>query len=146
MLIGMPPTSGMAGFLSADTSRVGLFDWLRRTPPEDVVWEVRCEGPELVASDGKHPPIRVPLAGAQAVRVIPLSGGSPHGSTAGGWQVALAYPEGDRVIGPPQRDWRPARVLADGICVATTLPLDELTASLFSRVGQFPPPSDAASR
>jgi hypothetical protein len=121
---------------------VGPFDWLRRKAAAPAVFEVSRDGADLLMHESKGTELRVPLAGARAVRVVPLTGGSQHASAAGGWQVALSYPEGDRVLGKPYADWRPARDLAHAVCAATSLPLDELTERLFSRVGQFTVPPD----
>ena len=121
---------------------MGPFDWLRRKASAPEVWEVSRDGADLLMRESKGAEVRVPVAGARAVRVVPLTHGGQHGSAAGGWQVALAYPEGDRVLGKPYADWRPARDLAHAVCVATALPLDELTEKLFSRVGQFTAPRD----
>jgi hypothetical protein len=80
------------------------------------------------------------LAGARSVRVVPLTGGNPHGAArAGGWQVALGHTAGDALVGKPMADWRSARELAQELCDKTGLPLDELTEKLFSQVGQFTP-------
>jgi hypothetical protein len=101
---------------------------------------VYTEGGEVVGEDGRGATYRAALAGARAVRVVPLSGGSPHAvGPAGGWQVALAYAGGDGVLGTPLADWRAARELARLVCEKTELPLDELTQAMFSRVGSFSP-------
>jgi hypothetical protein len=51
--------------------------------------------------------------------------------------VTLARPEGDVLLGQPLPDWRVARDLANHVCDKTGLPLDELTARMFSLVGKF---------
>jgi hypothetical protein len=118
---------------------VGIFDWLRRgqraaEPPP--AWQVRTESGDVVAEDGRGKTYRVPLVGARAVRVVPLTGGNVHQHGAG-WQVALQRDDGDLLVGTALADWRVARDLAQQVCGATELPLDELTERLFSRVGQF---------
>jgi hypothetical protein len=101
---------------------------------------VYTESGEVVAEDGRGATYRAALSGARTVRVVPLSGGSPHAvGPAGGWQVALAYAGGDVLLGKPQADWRAARELARLVCEKTELPLDELTQAMFSRVGSFTP-------
>ena len=122
--------------------RVGILDWLgglRRggTPPPS--WQVRTEAGEVVVEDGRGKVYRCPLAGARAVRVVPLTGGNPHAGPAagGGWQVAIRREDGDVLIGSATADWRPARGLAQQLCETTGLPLDELTEKLFSQVGRF---------
>lgn len=74
----------------------------------------------------------------RAVRIVPLTGGDHHMQQGrGGWQVALQRPDGDVLVGSPLQDWRAARELAQRVCEAAGLPLDELTERMFSRVGQF---------
>jgi hypothetical protein len=124
---------------------VGVFDWFGRRRGESastLVWHVYCERGDVVAEDGRGATYRVPLAGARAVRVVPLTGGNHHPGARGGWQVALARADGDVLVGVAQDDWRPARELAQLLCDKTELPFDELTEKMFSRVGQFttPPP------
>ena len=74
---------------------------------------------------------------------MPLTGGNQHAHIGSGWQVALARPDGDVVLGKPMSDWRLARDLAQLVCEQTELPLDELTQKMFSRVGQYSPAPDA---
>jgi hypothetical protein len=128
---------------------VGLFDWLsgrRRQPTPPVEWQVRRAAGQLVVDDGRGATIEVPLSGARAVRIVALSGGQQHSALRSGWQVALAYADGDLAVGQPMADWRPARELARRVCEVAELPLDELTERMFSRVGQFtPPPTDGRS-
>jgi hypothetical protein len=57
--------------------------------------------------------------------------------------VALSRPDGDVLVGKPVADWRSARQLAQLVCDQSELPLDELTAKMFSRVGQFTPAREA---
>ncbi|HEX8966376.1 MAG TPA: hypothetical protein VF937_00755, partial [Chloroflexota bacterium] len=54
-----------------------------------------------------------------------------------GWQIALARADGDVLLGQPLSGWQTARELADQVCQATGLPLDELSQRLFSHVGQY---------
>ena len=126
---------------------MGLFDWLGkgRRASEPTTWQVRRDGGEVVVEDGRGASFRAVLAGARAVRVVPLTGGQQHPGTGAGWQVALAHAQGDLLVGKPLGDWRAARELARGLCAATELPLDELTEKLFSRVGQFTPDPPPAS-
>jgi len=127
-----------------------VFDWLKRrrppgqekpgeTAPETgPVWHVYLDAGTVVAEDGRSGTRRAPLAGADRVRVVPLTGGNHHaGAQSGGWQVTLASAEGDVLLGAPLRDWQTARELARLICEKTELPLDELTQRMFSRVGQY---------
>jgi len=87
-------------------------------------------------------PFRLPLAGVRAVRIVPLTAGDHHMQQArGGWQVALQRADGDVLVGSALRDWRLAHVLAKQLCETADLPLDELTAKMFSRVGEFGPNS-----
>jgi hypothetical protein len=119
---------------------VGLFDRLKRKPqpaPPPITWHVYREGTDLVADDGRGNTYRAALSRARGVRVVPLTGGNPHGGTGGGYQVAIAYADGDAPIGKPSNDWRAARELAQKLCDTAELPLDELTERLFSRVGTF---------
>jgi hypothetical protein len=126
---------------------VGLFDWLSRrrqsesAPP--VAWHVHRESGDLVAEDGRGASVRVPVSGARSVRVVPLTGGNHHRDTRGGWQVTLARPEGDVLVGKPLADWRSAHKLAQLVCATAELPLDELTEKMFSRVGQYTPAGEA---
>jgi hypothetical protein len=122
---------------------VGLFDWLdkgRRKADQPIVWQVSREGGDLTVEDGRGQTLRVPLAGARSVRVVPLSAANSHVvNQPNGWQVALARNEGDILVGKAMADWREARELARLVCERADLPLDELTEKLFSRVGQFGP-------
>jgi hypothetical protein len=101
------------------------------------------EAGDLVAEDGRGASTRLPLVGARSVRIVPLTGGDHHGDSRGGWQVALSRAEGDLLIGKPLADWRAARQLAQLVCETSELPLDELTAKMFSRVGQYTPAREA---
>jgi hypothetical protein len=79
----------------------------------------------------------------RAVRIVPLTGGEHHVTRrSGGWQVSLQRPDGDLLVGEPLADWRAARELAQRVCEATGLQLDELTQRLFSRVGSYTPATD----
>jgi hypothetical protein len=124
---------------------VGLFDWLRRKgqPAPALVWRVYREGGEVVADDGRGGSYRVAVSGARGVRIVPLTGGNPHGGAGQGYQVALQRAEGDAPVGKPMQDWRAARELARQLCETTELPLDELTERMFSQVGQFGGKSNA---
>jgi hypothetical protein len=125
---------------------VGILDWLRRRPgqqaaPQAPAWHVYVDGADLVAEDNRGHVHRATLTGARNVRVVPLSGGNAHVvAQTRGWQVALARPDGDVLVGSASPDWREARDLARQVCDKTELPLDELTEKLFSRVGQYSPP------
>jgi len=79
---------------------------------------------------------RAMLAGARSVRVVPLTRGTHHAS-ANGWQVCLTQPDGDVLIGAPLPGWQDARDLAQRVCKASRLPMDETTQKLFSRVGRI---------
>jgi hypothetical protein len=105
-----------------------------------VAWHVYKEGGDLVAEDGRGGVSRAPLAGARTVRVVPLMGGNHHTGAGAGWQVALARADGDLLLGKPMPDWQSARELARLVCATASLPLDELTEKMFSRVGQYTPP------
>jgi len=122
---------------------VGAFDWLKRKPPAPLAWHVSRDGSDLIVDDGAGHSFRTSLARARAVRVVPLTGGNPHGGLGLGYQVAIACTDGDAAIGQPTPDWRAARSLAEQICQTGELPLDELTQKLFSRVGTFSPKVDA---
>ena len=76
----------------------------------------------------------------RCVRVVPLTQGQQHAG-GHGWQVTLRRDDGDVLVGKALPDWRPARELADQLCKAAELPLDELTQRLFSQVGQYGPSS-----
>jgi hypothetical protein len=128
---------------TGDNNTVPVFDWLkrrgRRAEPA-LVWNVYCEGGDVVAEDGRGGVYRASLNGARSVRIVPLTGGNHHTDTrSGGWQVALAHASGDVLLGQPMADWRPARELARLVCARADLPLDELTERMFSRVGQYSP-------
>jgi hypothetical protein len=101
-----------------------------------VEWHVYREGADIVADAGGGKTYRASLVGAHSVRVVPLTGANPHGPS-GGYQVAMAYEDGDAPVGQPTGDWRAARELAKQLCEATELPLDEMTERMFSRVGTF---------
>jgi hypothetical protein len=118
---------------------VPLFDWIRRprwsAGQDDVSWQVRADdGLLLIESSRGGTIFHAAFDGSRSVRVVPLSGGSHH-VHANGWQVTLARPDGDVLLGPPLASWQSARVLARQVCDATHLPMDELTERLFSRVG-----------
>ena len=113
---------------------MGFRDWFRRRPAEVPTWDVRTDGSEVVINASRYP-----LVGVRCVRVVPLTGGNPHGGSGRGWQVTLHRDDGDVLIDKAQQDWRPARELAQRLCDATELPLDELTQRLFSQVGQYSP-------
>jgi hypothetical protein len=108
---------------------VGIREWLGSRRAAPTTWQVHVDNGDVVI-DGR----RYPLAAAQSVRVVPLTGGTHH-SGASGWQVTLERDDGDVLIGSAMPDWQPARALADQVCQASGLPLDELTARLFSRAG-----------
>ena len=125
---------------------MGLFDWLgrgQRAPASPAVWQVRKDGGDVVVEDGRGASYRLALTGVRTIRVVPLTGGQPHAQTGAGWQVTLAHPAGDVLVGKPMLDWRAARALAQQLCETTDLPLDELTEKMFSRVGQFTPTEDS---
>jgi hypothetical protein len=103
------------------------------------VWQVRREGDDVVVEDGRGAEFRASVRGARGVRVVPLHAGQNHTDLRSGWQVALAYQDGDALVGTPMADWRSAHDLAKTICATTELPLDELTEKMFSRVGQYTP-------
>jgi hypothetical protein len=124
---------------------VVVFDWFKRRrasspPPEPMAWEVRVESGEVVAEDGRGAVRRASLAGVRAVRVVPLGGGDHHARAGGAWQVTLARPDGDVLLGTALPDWQSARELGRLVCERTRLPLDELTQRLFSRVGTYSRP------
>jgi hypothetical protein len=101
-----------------------------------VTWQVRREGADVVVQQGTGAEMRLPLGSARTVRIVPLTGGDHHRSTrSGGWQVTLARADGDVLVGQAQGDWRAARELARLLCATTDLPLDELSARMFSRAG-----------
>lgn len=122
---------------------MGLFDWMRggrnRTTPgagSDPVWQVAREGDQLELTSSRGASVRLPLLGARAVRIVPLTGWQHHATASSGrWQVALQRPDGDVLVGEALADWRAARELAQRVCDAAGLPLDELTRAMFSRVG-----------
>lgn len=125
---------------------MGVFDWLKRQrpgAPAAVTWHVYRESDDVVADDGRGGTYRVALARARSVRIVPLTGGNPHSNQAmGGYQVAVQRADGDVPVGKPTQDWRAARDLARQVCETASLPLDELTERMFSRVGQFPPKTE----
>ena len=127
---------------------MGLFDWLSsrgRGQAPVTAWTVVRVGDALTVEDGRGASHRVPLAGARFVRVVPLTGGQAHMTARNrGWQVALSQREGDVLIGSAMPDWRAAWDLAKLVCERTSLPLDETTERMFSRVGQFTPPKTDA--
>lgn len=149
MLMGMAATSagiGTASDLGRDNNTVGLSDWLSRTRRRSerqpaLTWTVVREGSDVVVEPSRGAPLRLSLGGVRAVRIVPLSRGQQHMTQqTGGWQVTLRRDDGDLLVGEPFADWQPARALADLLMLRTELPLDELSARLFSRVGQYPPP------
>jgi hypothetical protein len=126
---------------------VGLFDWLGRGRsggpfgrPAAITWHVWRDGTTLAVEPSSGKSLRLPLDGVRAVRIVPLTAWQHHTSAPrGGWQVSLQRPDGDVLVGEPLADWRAARELAQRVCDAAGLPLDELTERLFSRVGRAPP-------
>ena len=127
---------------------MGLFDWLGGNRRSDrpggssgaapIVWRVARDGDLLAVEDGRGAVYRVPLAEARSVRVVQARAFDPHVvAQRGGWQVTLARPEGDVLVGAAQADWRAAWDLARLVCDRATLPMDELNQRMFSRVGQF---------
>lgn len=115
------------------------FGWPGRSRPEPLTWRVARESDSLYVEPSRGQPLRLPLAGVRAVRIVPLTGGDHHMQARGGWQVTLQRPDGDVLVGASLQDWQQARALAQQVCDAANLPLDELTARMFSRVGQFGP-------
>lgn len=100
-----------------------------------MTWQVRADGLLLlIESSAGQTVFHAGFEGARSVRVVPLSRGSHH-VHASGWQVTLARGDGDILLGPPLASWQSARMLAQQVCEATHLPMDELTQRLFSRVG-----------
>jgi len=118
---------------------VSPFGWPHRSPPEPLTWRVARESDSLHVEPSRGQPFNIPLEAARAVRIVPLTGGNHHMQARGAWQVALQRPDGDVLIGSSLADWQQARTLAQQVCDAANLPLDELTARMFSRVGQFGP-------
>jgi hypothetical protein len=125
---------------------LGIREWLRLgrrapggEPAATPTWHVYREAGEVVVDDGRGKSARYPLTFARSVRVVPLTGGQQHAGAGHGWQVTLSSSEGDVLVGKPVADWRLARELAQKLCSATDLPLDELTERLFSQVGQYTP-------
>jgi hypothetical protein len=125
---------------------LGIREWLRlgrrgpRTEPApSPTWRVYREAGEVVIDDGRGKSDRYPVTFARSVRVVPLTGGQHHAGAGRGWQVTLSSGDGDMLVGKPVADWRSARELADQLCKAADLPLDELTQRLFSQVGQYTP-------
>jgi hypothetical protein len=131
--------------VARDNSTVGLFDWLSRSRRQrassPITWTVVREGAYVVVQADQRAPLRLPLEAVRAVRIVPLTGGQQHVQRSGRWQVSLHRDDGDLLVGEPFADWRPARELADLICARAGLPLDELSARLFSRVGTYSPPT-----
>jgi hypothetical protein len=120
---------------------VALFDWLTRgrrrvTSAAAVTWDVSVSSELLLVHSSRGETIQAPLGGARSVRVVPLSRGSHH-SAASGWQVTLARPEGDVLVGKPLAEWQSAHALARAVCDRTGLPMDPLTERLFSQVGRI---------
>jgi hypothetical protein len=118
---------------------VPLFGWPGRSRAEPLTWRVAREGDSLYIEPSRGRAFRVPVEAARAVRIVPLTGGDHHMQGRGGWQVALQRTDGDVLVGSPVDDWRLARALAQQVCDAANLRLDELTAKMFSRVGDFGP-------
>jgi hypothetical protein len=120
---------------------MGVFDWFRRGSSVRTEttrdWQVWVEDDAVVVTDRDRDQTfgRALLAGARAVRVVPLTRGTHHAS-AHGWQVCLARGDGDVLVGAPLPDWQSAHVLAQRICSVSKLPMDEMTEKLFSRVGR----------
>lgn len=117
-----------------------LFDWFRRRGPVPAAghdWRVRIDdGFAIVETERGDTFGRAALADARSVRVVPLNRGTHH-AMASGWQVCLARQDGDVLLGQPLADWQSAHDLARKLCSATSLPMDELTEKLFSRVGRM---------
>jgi hypothetical protein len=125
---------------------LGIRDWLRLgrrgpggEPAPPPTWHVAREAGEVVVDDGRGKSARYPVTFARSVRVVPLTGGQHHSGAGHGWQVTLSSADGDVLVGKPVADWRSARDLAEKLCTAADLPLDELTERLFSQVGQYTP-------
>jgi hypothetical protein len=133
---------GGAPLIAEDNnSVVALFDWIRRPrsgpAASDIAWDVRVDGGLLLVESSRGDTIfHASTAGARSVRVVPLSGGSHH-VRASGWQVALSRVDGDMLVGPPHPSWQQARDVAYAVSQETSLPMDELTERLFSRVGSL---------
>lgn len=124
-----------------NNSAVALFDWIRRPRSgpgqDDATWEVRVDGRLLLIESSRGETVfHASTAGARSVRVVPLTRGSHHVS-ASGWQVALARGDGDVLLGPPLASWQRARDVAHAVSEKTSIPMDELTERLFSRVGSL---------
>ena len=113
-----------------------LRDWLPRPRPSvPAAWQVTREGSVLVVSSGAGDALRLPLDGVRAVRIVPLTGGNHHMQRSrGSWQVCLQRADGDVLVGKPLADWQPAYELAQSVCTASGLSLDELTERMFSGV------------
>ena len=125
---------------------MGIRDWLRlgrrapgTEPAPPPTWQVYRESGDVVVDEGGGKSARYPMTFARSVRVVPLTGGQHHAGSGHGWQVTLSSGDGDVLVGKPLADWRQARDLAEKLCSATDLPLDELTQRLFSQVGQYTP-------
>jgi hypothetical protein len=118
---------------------VALFDWIPRPrsgpAQDDEPWKISVDGGLLLIETSRGETVfHASTTGARAVRVVPLSRGSHHVS-ASGWQVALARGDGDVLLGPPLPSWQRAREVAHQVSEETSLPMDDLTERLFSRVG-----------
>jgi hypothetical protein len=108
---------------------MGAFGWpWRRGSARAEPWQVVRDGDRVRVSRGRDAG-EVTLAGARAVRVIPLGGANPHGGGQG-WQVAVAKDDGDVPLGRPQADWREAVALARQVMAAAGLPLDDWSERL----------------
>ena len=103
-------------------------------------WDIRREGDKLVVFDGREERT-IGLTLARSVRIVPLVAGPGHGAGArgSGWAVAVRRDDGDVPIGSPMADWQAAKTLADRVCAAADLSLDEASARMFSQVGQANP-------
>jgi hypothetical protein len=124
-----------------NNSVVALFDWIprprSRPAQDDPPWTVRVDGGLLVIENSRGETLfHASTSGARAVRVVPLSRGSHH-LGASGWQVALARGDGDVLLGPPLPSWQRARDVARDVSDQTSLPMDDVTKQLFSRVGRL---------
>ena len=115
---------------------MGIRDWLGGRGARATTWQVRRDGGDVVLEDDRGAARRYPLEAAHSVRVVPLTGGDHHRHLGGGrWQVTLKRADGDVLIASALGDWRAARALAQQVCDASGLPLDEMTARLFSQTG-----------
>jgi hypothetical protein len=119
---------------------VAPFSWPPGPQHDPLTWHVVREGNALYVEPSRGQPIRLPLESVGAVRIVPLTSGNHHmQQTRGRWQVALQRADGDVLVGGALSDWQAARQLAQQVCDATGLSLDELSQRMFSRVGQFGP-------